>query len=163
MVFRKCVSFEYLSIPVKLLGIVVLSISFSNFTGDAFPFLLSSECYLEDTFLVICNTSFHPPKPFLYCLGNHGQVKIMYPDGNILQLQNHSMTDKVELVETITGAARSMGCHVVRKYSSSRYACKSDHSKCTDTNSTRGYICQCLQGYHGDPYLPGGCKGACAL
>ncbi|KAL6656490.1 hypothetical protein ACP70R_007316 [Stipagrostis hirtigluma subsp. patula] len=38
----------------------------------------------------------------------------------------------------------------------SRVLCKSDHSKCR--SYSYGYICRCLKGYQGNPYLAGGCQ-----
>jgi hypothetical protein len=35
--------------------------------------------------------------------------------------------------------------------------CKSKHSHCI--RGDRGYSCQCRDGYHGNPYTAGGCKG----
>lgn len=42
-------------------------------------------------------------------------------------------------------------------------ACKSRHSTCIDLNSPfrSGYACRCSPGYHGNPYLVGGCQGEC--
>ncbi|MBA0797903.1 hypothetical protein Gohar_008557 [Gossypium harknessii] len=36
-------------------------------------------------------------------------------------------------------------------------ACK-EYSKCVDSENNSGYLCKCLEGYMGNPYLPNGCQ-----
>ncbi|XP_078158596.1 wall-associated receptor kinase 1-like [Carex rostrata] len=41
----------------------------------------------------------------------------------------------------------------------SSYACRSDHSVCSNsTSNSGGYFCNCLDGYDGNPYLDEGCQ-----
>ncbi|PUZ62006.1 hypothetical protein GQ55_4G324100 [Panicum hallii var. hallii] len=47
-------------------------------------------------------------------------------------------------------------CDVVRN--SDSYACLSTNSMCVNSSSGSGYICNCTEGYQGNPYLPHGCQ-----
>ncbi|RLN13584.1 putative wall-associated receptor kinase-like 16 [Panicum miliaceum] len=49
-------------------------------------------------------------------------------------------------------------CDVASKKSDS-YACLSTNSKCINSSSGSGYLCNCTKGYQGNPYLPDGCQG----
>uniref|UniRef100_A0A0D9W3W9 Protein kinase domain-containing protein n=1 Tax=Leersia perrieri TaxID=77586 RepID=A0A0D9W3W9_9ORYZ len=54
---------------------------------------------------------------------------------------------------------------VEAKINFTSYACKSDNSVCLNsTNGSPGYICNCSEGYQGNPYLhgPNGCQGVVA-
>ncbi|KAJ1289267.1 hypothetical protein BS78_02G151100 [Paspalum vaginatum] len=50
---------------------------------------------------------------------------------------------------------------VAKRNLTGAYACHSTNSVCVDSTSTIGspaYVCNCSQGYGGNPYLPGGCQ-----
>ncbi|OAY84733.1 Wall-associated receptor kinase 3 [Ananas comosus] len=42
------------------------------------------------------------------------------------------------------------------------YACVSDNSVCVNSSNGPGYLCNCKEGYQGNPYLPHGCQGVSA-
>ncbi|XP_078149924.1 wall-associated receptor kinase 2-like [Carex rostrata] len=47
-----------------------------------------------------------------------------------------------------------LGAHVESSVSS---ACQSKYSGCDNSTNGEGYICKCLDGYEGNPYIPNGC------
>ncbi|KAI3460542.1 hypothetical protein Pfo_017205 [Paulownia fortunei] len=65
--------------------------------------------------------------------------------------------DRESVPMVIEWAAGNVACHVARN-DTSRHACQSLHSECTDSSVGRGHICHCLPGYQGNPYLVDGCQ-----
>ncbi|KAH6835266.1 hypothetical protein C2S53_012430 [Perilla frutescens var. hirtella] len=127
-----------------------------------FPFGMESNCYFDDSFHIICNSSFKPPKPFLR-LGRAEVVSISL-DGKLEILNTSSMVgilgkreDHQSVPMVVEWATGSVACHVARN-NASRYACQSPHSRCKDSSIGQGYICHCLPGYKGNPYLLDGCQ-----
>lgn len=49
-------------------------------------------------------------------------------------------------------------CDVARRNGTGMYACLSSNSVCVDSVNDYGYMCNCSQGYKGNPYLLGGCQ-----
>uniref|UniRef100_A0A0D9X8J2 Protein kinase domain-containing protein n=1 Tax=Leersia perrieri TaxID=77586 RepID=A0A0D9X8J2_9ORYZ len=47
-------------------------------------------------------------------------------------------------------------CRAAKRVASS-YACRSSNSECIDSKNGPGYLCNCTRGFHGNPYLSGGC------
>ncbi|URD72743.1 EGF [Musa troglodytarum] len=78
---------------------------------------------------------------------------------NKSNLRNHNFGDKykdgVPLV--LDWVAGNQTCEEAKRNPSS-YACRSTNSKCFDSTSLHGYICNCSTGFQGNPYLPDGCK-----
>ncbi|KAG6675850.1 hypothetical protein I3842_15G125500 [Carya illinoinensis] len=72
-----------------------------------------------------------------------------------LDLRNMQNKDAFPLV--LDWAIGSQTCEHAQK-DHTGYACKSANSKCYNSINGLGYRCNCSSGYHGNPYLSGGCK-----
>ncbi|PIN12637.1 Serine/threonine protein kinase [Handroanthus impetiginosus] len=51
----------------------------------------------------------------------------------------------------------NVACQEAQKNLSS-YACRAVHSECSDSRNGFGYLCNCLTGFQGNPYLVDGCQ-----
>ncbi|KAG6675848.1 hypothetical protein I3842_15G125300, partial [Carya illinoinensis] len=101
-------------------------------------------------------------------LRNHSNVGKFNPCGfafvvekteynfSTLDLQNMQNKDAFPLV--LDWAIGNQRCEDA-KTNTTGYACKADNSECYSSTNGPGYRCNCFSGYHGNPYLSGGCQG----
>ncbi|KAJ6709283.1 WALL-ASSOCIATED RECEPTOR KINASE-LIKE 21 [Salix koriyanagi] len=76
--------------------------------------------------------------------------KFNFSTSDLWELQN---VDKVPLV--VDWSIGNNSCAEVKK--SGMYNACQGNSTCYDPDNGHGYLCRCLDGYRGNPYLPNGC------
>ena len=74
---------------------------------------------------------------------------------------NDTNTGRVPLVMdwAIRNGTMSLACEEAKLNKTGTYACLSSNSGCVNSRNGPGYLCNCSQGYEGNPYLPYGCHG----
>jgi hypothetical protein len=72
---------------------------------------------------------------------------------------NDTRTGRVPVVLDWAMRNGTMSCEEAKLNKTGTYACLSSNSECVDSRNGLGYLCNCSQGYAGNPYLPDGCQG----
>jgi len=75
---------------------------------------------------------------------------------------NDTNTGRVPVVMdwAIRNGTMSLACEEAKLNKTGTYACLSSNSMCVDSRNGPGYLCNCAEGYKGNPYLPDGCQDA---
>ncbi|KAM7481382.1 hypothetical protein LguiB_005965 [Lonicera macranthoides] len=116
-----------------------------------YPFGIGSNCALNSSFLVYCDNTSFPNKPFLSIFNievlgfSRYSVQVHIPPDSNLPITN---TDNfvAALDWTLSG--------VCTRNSSTCGA----NAHCTHRGRLTGHLCVCESGYEGNPFLPNGCQ-----
>ncbi|KAL9662821.1 hypothetical protein QQ045_027655 [Rhodiola kirilowii] len=90
----------------------------------------------------------HNPCSYVFVAENKS---FTFSEGDLMNLNNRDMVPTI-----LDWAIGNSTCENVTNYPSD-FACR-NNSRCVDSTNGPGYRCMCLDGYKGNPYMPGGCK-----
>ncbi|KAM7481449.1 hypothetical protein LguiB_006032 [Lonicera macranthoides] len=137
-----------------------------------YPFGIGAECAKDETFVITCNTSFHPPRPYIRGIGLQvleisieldAWVKVEKPQLTSINWNLSSNSSKFSktygdnmLDWTISGnCSQKIDENQLTYYTSN--SC-SLNSLCIHYGSASQFYCSCLFGYEGNPYFSDGCQ-----
>ncbi|KAM7478094.1 hypothetical protein LguiA_026307 [Lonicera macranthoides] len=134
-----------------------------------YPFGIGRDCARDDTFIITCNTSFHPPRPFISGINlqvlsislDDARVRVEKP--LIASINHNFSSNSSEFSKTYNSNVLdwtiSGNCSIVDEY---RPIYTSDscslNSQCILYGSDTQFYCTCQSGYEGNPYFPEGCQ-----
>ncbi|KAM7481450.1 hypothetical protein LguiB_006033 [Lonicera macranthoides] len=138
-----------------------------------YPFGIGRDCARDDTFIITCNASFHPPRPFISGINlqvlsislDDARVRVEKP--LISSINRSFLSNSSEFSKTYNSNALdwtiSGNCSLVDEYRSiyTSDSC-SLNSQCILYESDTQFYCTCLSGYEGNPYFPDGYVDECA-
>ncbi|KAM7481427.1 hypothetical protein LguiB_006010 [Lonicera macranthoides] len=136
-----------------------------------YPFGIGPDCARDNTFVITCNKSFHPPRPFIS--GIDLQVLSISIDDAWVRVDNPLESANPNLSSNSSEFSKTYSTNVLdwaidgncyRDLSldekgaiNSSNSC-SQHSECKHYLSDTLFYCICLSGYEGNPYLLDGCQ-----
>lgn len=137
-----------------------------------FPFGMEEGCFAREQFYLNCTnvTTSTLQLAYSYLVTeidiDEGLIRYTIPDkeeGSVNPISEDDPGIYVNSGETasLKWVVANLTCPEAQA-NSTGYACVSTNSVCISLNSTDGYVgyrCNCSHGFHGNPYLYGGCEG----
>ncbi|KAM7478082.1 hypothetical protein LguiA_026295 [Lonicera macranthoides] len=136
-----------------------------------YPFGIGRNCARDETFIITCDTSFHPPRPFIS--GINLQVLSISIDDAWVRVDNPLESTNPNLSSSSSEFSKTYSTNVLdwaidgncsrglllgeNGAINSSHSC-GQHSECKHYLSDTRFYCTCLSGYEGNPYLPDGCQ-----